>query len=65
MAIAKKGVRMNEKWYDKLLDDKILVILCATLLGVAAMYFFEATDSTTIVSSVVTGLFGVAIGKNL
>ena len=57
---------MNEvKWYDKILDDKVLVILCATLLGGFAMYQYAPADSTTIVSSVVTGLFGVAIGKNL
>ena len=57
---------MNElKWFDKLLDDKILVILCATAIGVTAMFLYAPKNSTTIVSSVVTGLFGVAIGKAL
>lgn len=55
----------NTKWYDKLLDDKILVILCATAIGLTAMFFYSPESSTTIVSSVVTGLFGVAIGKSL
>ena len=56
---------MNDKWYDKLLDDKVLVIICATLLAGIAMYKFSPVDATTIVTSVVTGLFGVAIGKNI
>ena len=56
---------MNENWYDKLLDDKILVILCATILGCVAMYSYQPADSSVIVTNVVTGLFGVAIGNSL
>lgn len=57
---------MNEiKWYDKLLDDKIVVILCATLLGGIAMTIDIPAESIPIVTAVVSGLFGVAVGKSL
>jgi len=51
--------------YQKGIDDKLLVILCATFLGACAMFLYAPQDSTTIVNSVVTGLFGVAVGKSL
>ena len=45
------------------IDDKDLVIYAATIIAIIAM--FALTDSQTIVSNVVTGLFGVAVGKSL
>jgi len=44
-------------------DDKDLVIIAATAIAIIAM--FVLTDPQTIVSNVVTGLFGVAVGKAL
>jgi hypothetical protein len=46
-------------------DDKVLVILCVTILGALAMYTYPVADSVVIVTSVVSGLFGVAVGKAL
>ena len=44
-------------------DDKDLVIISATLIAIFSMYLIaEAKD---IVLSVVSGLFGVAVGKSL
>lgn len=44
-------------------DDKNLVILCATLIVVAAMAFLPGIEATTIATSGLTGLFGVAVGR--
>ena len=44
-------------------DDKDLVIVSATLIAIIAM--FALTDPQTVVSNIVTGLFGVAVGKSL
>ena len=55
-----QGEIMNE---PKFLDDKIVVILCATLLGGIAMTMDIPPDSVPIVTAVVSGLFGVAVGK--
>lgn len=43
-------------------DDKDLVIICATIIALASMWMMK---DATIISNVVTGLFGVAIGKQL
>ena len=43
------------------IDDKIMVIVCVTGLAVLAM--FQLTDPAAVVNSVVSGLFGVAVGK--
>jgi len=44
-------------------NDKTLVILCTTLLAMTTMWLNpEASD---IVGMVVSGLFGVAVGKAL
>ena len=45
------------------MDDKFLVIICATILGIVSMFIYP--DSNVVVSSVVSGLFGVAVGKSL
>ena len=44
-------------------DDKLAVIICVTAIGIISM--FKLADSATIVNSVVSGLFGVAVGKGL
>ena len=44
-------------------DDKDLVIIAATAIAIIAMFILS--DPQTIVSNVVTGLFGVAVGKSL
>ncbi len=44
------------------MDDKVIVIICATLIVLCAM--FQMKDAAaTIVNSGLTGLFGVAVGK--
>ena len=45
-------------------DDKNLVILCATLIVIAAMWTLQGADAATIANSGLTGLFGVAVGKS-
>lgn len=45
------------------MDDKDLVIISVTVIGIIAL--FVLTDPTTILSSIISGLFGVATGKGL
>ncbi len=47
----------------KFWDDKSLVIIAVTVIALAAL--FKLDDPTTIISSIASGLFGVAVGKNL
>ena len=55
---------MNEsKWYERIVDDKFLVIICATVLAGIAMLIDIPPDSVPIVTGVVSGLFGVAVGR--
>jgi hypothetical protein len=42
-----------------MIDDKHWVIVCATIIGIMSFFFPE----TAIAQNVVTGLFGVAVGK--
>ena len=44
-------------------DDKNLVILCATLIVMAAIFGLPGIDAANIANSGLTGLFGVAVGK--
>ena len=44
-------------------DDKDLVIIAATAIAIIAMIIMN--DPQTIVSNIVTGLFGVAVGRSL
>ena len=44
-------------------DDKDLVIICVTLI--AFVCAFRLDDPSSIILSIVTGLCGVAVGKNL
>ena len=52
--------RMEYKMPD--FDDKDIVIICATLLACVAMFILP--DAGQVVSNVITGLFGVAVGKS-
>ena len=45
------------------LDDKIIVIIAVTLLGALSMFFLEGAEQ--IVSNIVSGLFGIAVGRGL
>lgn len=49
---------------DDLTNDKGLVIVCATLLAMTSLILLGA-EGLTIVGNVISGLFGVAIGKSL
>lgn len=55
----------TEKLLREIFDDKGLVIICATLLGIVSMFASSVVNPVTIVSNIVTGLFGVAIGRRL
>ena len=44
-------------------DDKGMVVVAATLLALFSM--FTMPESQTVVSNVVTGLFGIAVGKTM
>ena len=50
---------------EPLFDDKITVIICATLIAVIAMTMDIPPESVPVVTGVVSGLFGVAVGKAL
>ena len=47
--------------FTDLLDDKSLVIMAVTILGVASL--FKLDDPTTIIAAIVSGLCGVAVGN--
>ena len=44
-------------------DDKDLVIVAVMILGIVAM--FALPDAKEVVSSIVAGLFGVAVGRKV
>lgn len=46
-------------------DDKSLVIVTVLILGVMSMFALPDADAPGIISSIVTGLFGIAVGKSL
>jgi hypothetical protein len=49
--------------FDFFNDDKNLVIVAATLLGLCCLFTLDSPEN--IVNVIVTGLFGVAVGKNM
>ena len=56
---------MEKKWYELFFDDKIFVACCATILGLAALFYMDSpVDIAPILTAIVGGLFGVAVGKN-
>ena len=46
------------------MDDKLAVIIAVCLLTLCAMWTFPE-NAEAVVQSAMTGLFGIAIGKNL
>lgn len=48
----------------EIVDDKSLVIVCTTALAFGAMFFLGA-EGKEIISNVVTGLMGIAVGKTM
>lgn len=46
-------------------DDKDLVIVSVLILGIITMFALPNANASGIVSSIITGLFGVAVGKGL
>ena len=44
-------------------DDKDLVIFCVTIIGIVSIFFVE--NPTEVLNPIITGLFGVAVGKKL
>lgn len=46
-------------------DDKDLVIFAVLILGIMSMFALPDTDAPGIVSSIVTGLFGIAVGTKI
>ena len=48
-----------------MLDDKIQVIWAVTILGLVAMAMLGNASATTIVGNIISGLFGIAVGKTL
>ena len=59
-----KGRRMkNENGEERVfnMDDKDLVIISVTMIAIISM--FVIADPITIVTSIVSGLFGIAVGR--
>ena len=50
---------------ENLTNDKALVIIAVTLLGALSFCVTVTPDQTLIATSVVSGLFGIAVGKAL
>ena len=50
--------------FNDLTDDKGLVIVCATLLGMTSLILLGA-DGVAVVREVIVGLFGVAVGRSM
>ena len=44
-------------------DDKDMVIVGATSIAIIAMFILTSPDAKEVVISVVSGLFGVAVGQ--
>jgi len=42
-------------------DDKLHVIWCVTIIGLASMYFLP--EPAMVINSIISGLFGVAVGR--
>jgi hypothetical protein len=47
------------------LDDKDLVILAVTAIALYAMFCYPAATSINIILPVISGLFGIAVGRKL
>ena len=54
---------MDSNMLHELVDDKTIVILCVTFLGALAFAFMESPEA--LITQIVTGLFGVAVGRGM
>jgi len=54
-----------KKWYEDLSDDKSLVIYAVLILGILVILKMDSAEAGKIVLPIITGLFGVAVGKNI
>ena len=52
-----------QKWYEQLLDDKSMVIIAVLIIAVFSMFMLKSAEQ--VITNIVTGLFGVAVGKSL
>ena len=48
-------------FHDRGFDDKDLVIICTSLIAIIAI--FAVPNSLSLVNSIITGLFGIAVGR--
>ena len=46
------------------MDNKNLIVLCATLIALASLLALGAS-AETVVTATVSGLFGIAVGKGM
>jgi hypothetical protein len=49
-------------WYAYVLNDKGMVIIAVTLIAFAVLYVLKG-EGKEIIQSIITGLFGVAVGR--
>jgi hypothetical protein len=54
----------QESWI-RTIDDKYMVIVCATLIAGLAMFLLPNEGAMQIAGNVVSGLFGVAVGRSM
>lgn len=48
---------------SEVLDDKLMVVWCLSIIAIVSM--FVLPEPETIVSNVVSGMLGIAVGKKL
>lgn len=54
---------MNEKLLDSLTDDKSMVIFAVWTLGMTGLFVLDPPDAVSILTNIITGLFGIAVGR--
>ena len=47
------------------MDDKLAVIFCASAIALFSLFLLPPTQSSVLVGNIISGLFGVAVGKSL
>jgi len=50
-------------WLKNILDDKGLVIVCATVIAIVAIFKLPPDAGKLIATAVVSGICGIAIGR--
>ena len=54
-----------KKWYEDLSDDKSMVIVAVLIIAIIVTFKLDGAAAEKILLPIVTGLFGVAVGKTL